>query len=877
MTSGRGTGKPALRRTATVGTLRPVAKRKRWRPFTADHFAAYASRLVFDDGETRRPEWWQLDFVRDLFQGVDRDDRLFGQRDPTSFREAWLLVPQGNGKALALDTPIPTPDGWTEMGALQVGDDVFGEQGDVCSVTFATEVMRDRECFRVVFSDGSSVVADADHLWQVRDVYRDERCRSLDVIRTTREVAAKYRVDRPNGQRCHRYSLPSACALELPELMLPVDPYVLGAWLGDGTTSDGALTFGEDFVREEISRCGYSVGPDLARHGVGSAETRTVYGLRVMLRDLGVLGKKRIPDLYLRASRLQRLNLLQGLMDTDGTISTPQGQCSLTSVSMRLAADVLELVRSLGLKATVRERRAKIAGRDCGPAWVVQFHAYDDTPVFRMPRKFARQRTRTARRSLSETRRIVDVIPTESVPVRCIQVDSASHLYLAGDGMVATHNTSLMGELALYGADYSREPWIPIGASTRDQAKVLYTQAKGFVLRTPGMRRRFRCFDGYRVIRSLRNAGEGIVVCPWEPGSNDGIIPFPYALIDEPHRHKDMSLYRLWLAKCRKRNAQIALISTAGEPGTDFENTREQVRDRAVTRVRRRGRVRAVGPGIVMHEFKVESVKDGMNIRKVKQANPLSTITIADLREALNAPTNTDHGEWLRLTCNIATRSSFAAITDREWDDQATSERIPEGAPIDLGMDIAWKWDCTAIVPFWNRDPGFQLFGDPVIFSPPRDGSMLSPHLIEDALRMFAARYTVGRVVMDREKAAQIAAWIEEELGLEVVERGRTNEPAAADYENFMEGLRPPPDQDGTRRSATLHHTGDREFRQHVMNAVVRHLGADKKRFDRPVQNRGNKREQDRRVIDCLDAASMVLTVGMAPVAAEPTPMMLRR
>jgi phage terminase large subunit-like protein len=420
--------------------------------------------------------------------------------------------------------------------------------------------------------------------------------------------------------------------------------------------------------------------------------------------------------------------------------------------------------------------------------------------------------------------------------------------------------TTLMAGIALYGADYALSPWIPVGASSRDQAEILFGQAAGFVERTPGLDRRFRVFEGYRQIKSRRNGGKGIKVYAADKGTGDGVIPYPYAMCDEGHRYRDLGLYRTWKGKLRKRGAIIGMISTAGEPGSDFEETRDRIRAECKYRRRRGAHLRASGKGVVLHEFKVPKLELARDLSVVKEANPLSTITEADLKEKLASPT-LDYGEdWLRLTCNIPSRSSEAAITDQEWDAAETDDVIPEGESVDCGLDIAWKHDTTAITPLWVRDKKYRLFGDPEILTPPRDGTMLSSVEIKDAFRRIHERNPIGIVAMDREKGETIAEWLEEELEVIVIERSRTNVPAAQDYENFMEGL----------REGWIKHTGHREFRRQAMNAVARKLDGDRKRFDRPIRSRSNAKEQDRRVIDSLDAASMINTVALSEVHEDP-------
>jgi dUTPase len=154
------------------------------------------------------------------------------------------------------------------------------------------------------------------------------------------------------------------------------------------------------------------------------------------------LGNKHIPESYLCASIAQREALLQGLMDTDGYVHA-SGRCDLTTGRERLADQVMELVASLGFRPKLARKRATLYGRDCGPRYEVQFTP--DRPVFRLPRKLARQKTT---RSFDSFRTIADVRESESVPVRCIQVSSPMGLFLITRSFLATHNSSL-GRLGL--------------------------------------------------------------------------------------------------------------------------------------------------------------------------------------------------------------------------------------------------------------------------------------------------------------------------------------------------------------------------------------------------------------------------------------------
>lgn len=434
--------------------------------------------------------------------------------------------------------------------------------------------------------------------------------------------------------------------------------------------------------------------------------------------------------------------------------------------------------------------------------------------------------------------------------------------------------STLIAIIALYCAEFEPFAAIPVAAASREQAEIIYRQAEGFVLRSErlyapvhsaiqaakGKRKtevpRFVCLEGYRRINHYR--GGRIQVFAADDRTGDGIIP-TRAIIDEPHRQRDLGLYRTWAGKLTKRGGQIIAISTAGEPGTDFELTRERIRQQATKVTRRAAFGRYESPGVVLHEWALEDGAEPDDFRAVKRANPFSGITIPSLREKHGRPTMTLM-HWLRFVCNRPTRSAASAITEGEWADQRAVAPLPVGVPISVGLDVAWKWDTTAAVPLWVRDPEYRQLGVAEILVPPRDGSSLDPHLVEAALARIHARNPIHTLVMDMSRAEQLAAWAEETFGCEVVEYSQSNGAAARAFTLFMAGL----------RSGELWHSGDRGLTTHALNAIARGLPMGDFRFDRPNDGRDSP-DQPRRVIDALTAASMVnaVAVDQVPVAAS--------
>lgn len=347
----------------------------------------------------------------------------------------------GVGKALALDTPLPTPTGWTTMGEVAVGDELVGPDGLPTRVVAATEVMLGRPCYEVEFSDGTVIVADGEHQWltdtrasrksaqaAAAGYNRSRNQRTLAAVRTTEEIARTVRC--ATADRRLNHSVTNTKAIRLPAQDLLVPPYTLGAWLGDGTTAAAQLTCADPEIIMQIE----AEGIEVSRSAQAALQAR--------LRTVGVLGNKHIPVAYLRGSELQRRRLLAGLLDTDGTV-TAGGSVQFSVTDQRLAMDVRELVVSLGYRVHVSTKRVHGRRETSSTAYTLTF-ATDDT-VFGLPRKalLHKERRASANEVRSGSRFICDVRRIESVPVRCVEVSNESHMYLAGESMVPTHNSTL--------------------------------------------------------------------------------------------------------------------------------------------------------------------------------------------------------------------------------------------------------------------------------------------------------------------------------------------------------------------------------------------------------------------------------------------------
>ena len=423
----------------------------------ADEYAYLSPESSADSGR-----WVTLPYQRGIMDAIT---------DP-SVEHVTVMKSARVGYALALDTPIPTLHGWSTMGSLQVGDTLFDDRGKPCEVQFKSEVFNDHACYRVTFCDGSSVVADADHRWYVEadstfEYLLGERGRGHvgrpkpGETATRRGVVSTKHLVRMHKDHRGRNALaiPVAAPLELPERDLPMPPYTFGLWLGDGHKCSARLTGHvsdielADYIREEGIEpyvvADHAAYPDNRSYLLDSKpgnKTRSPW--TSVLREMGVLYNKHIPATYLRASADQRLALLRGLLDSDGTNSGKDGTfAEFSNTNPALALGVYELVVSLGMKASFSDREPVQAHHL--HQYRVVFRPEPDCNPFRLARKAA-QVLPAYRPGITKRRRIMSVEAVPPVPVQCIQVSSPSSLFLCGEAMIPTHNTKILNHAIAY-------------------------------------------------------------------------------------------------------------------------------------------------------------------------------------------------------------------------------------------------------------------------------------------------------------------------------------------------------------------------------------------------------------------------------------------
>lgn len=357
----------------------------------------------------------------------------------------------GSGKAMPKDTLIPTPDGEKLLGEIKVGDFVFDRKGHPTKVLGVYD-RGVRRCFELTFSDGRKTRCCDEHIWPCYTSRKNLKNLTLQEM-----MEKGIRISAKSGGR---FRMPINGCVEFSEKELPVHPYILGVFLGDGCCKERYLTLSSNDrpVVEKVEKLLNANAEKLSENnyswrfmkGGKAVTTKEVFG-DIASWVMRGSNEKAIPADYLHGSRDQRIALLQGLFDTDGSVSCKSnGLASFSTTSSELYYGVSYLLRSLGLP-TSTSSKAVCRGRvkqngTCSTDYVVRTHLKPDQfdVCFSLPRQVEKLRSvfGTWKRPSKCTERVAltDVREIEPCEQVCILVDNPEHLFLANDFLV-THNT----------------------------------------------------------------------------------------------------------------------------------------------------------------------------------------------------------------------------------------------------------------------------------------------------------------------------------------------------------------------------------------------------------------------------------------------------
>ena len=776
----------------------------------ADRAVAFIENLCHTKGKWAGKPFlllpWQEQIVRDLF-GIVKED---GKRQ---FLTAYIEIPKKNGKQLALDTPIPTPDGWKTMGTLAIGDCVFDERGKPCHVVAKSLIDDTEQAYELIFRDGGRIVAGERHLWDVEYIHgktKPKRWTTGEIYRRTR----KYRETFSDNRSIIR--IPVNAPLHLPEADLPVDPYLYGYWLGNGCATKPEITVRDCDVDDLISFIPYLLHNRYPQ-ACGGSEILVYKELKKIL--VPHFREKVIRPEYLRSSEHQRWELLQGLMDSDGCVSVVKGQSIYVSTIQQLAESVQELLWSLGIKNSLTTCPSTRYGKPTGETlYQIRFTAFTDQPVSKLHRKSIRRQervkqTRSCFHYLKEIRMLAC-----KVKMQCIQVDSSSHCYLAGRNMVKTHNSELAAAIALYLLYADNEPSAEVygAACDRNQASIVFDVARQMVEMSPALMRRSKIRSAGKRIINYRNAGFYQVLSA-ETGTKHG-LNVSGLVFDEIHAQPNRKLYDVLTKGSGDAREQplFFIITTAGN---DKNSICYELHTKALDLMQGRKKDYTFYPVV----YGLEADEDWMDEANWYKANPSlgHTIKIERVREAYqNAIENpAEENVFKQLRLNIWTSASIRWIPEQVYD--------KGNLPIDLdslrgrmcygGLDLSSTSDITALVlafPPRNDDekyillPFFWLPEDTLELRCRRDhvlydvwqkqgfiqtteGNVIHYGFIEKFIERLGETYNIREIAYDRWNATQMVQNLED-MGFTMVPFGQgfkdMSPPSKELFKLLMEG-----------------------------------------------------------------------------------------
>ena len=732
---------------------------------------------------------WQERIIRDLF----------GILKPNGYRQfttAYVEIPKKQGKQLALDTKIPTPEGFTTMGGLQIGDTIFDENGRPCHVVAKSEVDETEQAYRLTFRDGSSIVAGEQHLWDVEYIIGKTKPCCL----TTGEIyrrTVKYR-ERNRGTPDELRSvirIPVAKPIQIADRELIINPYLYGYWLGNGCATKPEITVCDaDFaaVTDNIPYQYYNTIQQPGSIRVYYHELRKI--LVPTFRDKVIL-----PE-YLRASEQQRWELLQGLMDSDGCIGTRKAQSVYCSTIKQLAESVKELLWSLGIKNAMTESPSMRFGVPTGEMlYTIRFTTFDDQPTSKLKRKISRKRERVRQtRSCFHYLENIEPLP-EKVKMQCIQVDSGSHCYLAGESFVPTHNSELAAAVALLlcCGDGEERAEVYGCAADRQQASIVFEVAADMVRMCPSLNKRVKILASQkRLIYLPTNSFYQVLSA--DAYSKHG-FNVSGVIFDELHTQPNRKLFDVMTKGSGDARMQplYFLITTAGN---DTHSICYETHQKAKDILEGRKIDSTFYPVI----YGADESEDWSDPKVWKKANPSLGITvpIEKVRDAFNSARQNpgEENTFRQLRLNQWVKQSIRWMPMEKWDACAfpVSADDLEGRVCYGGLDLSSTTDITAFVlvfPPLDEDDKYQILAffwipeenlelrvrrDHVPydvwerqgFLQTTEGNVVHYGYIEKFIEKLGERYHIREIAFDRWGAVQMVQNLEG-MGFTVVPFGQ--------------------------------------------------------------------------------------------------------
>ena len=788
----------AMRKLKKYTPTRFKAKNSKYDKASADYAVNFIECLCHTKGTWAGKNFelidWQEQIIRDLF----------GTLKPNGYRQfntAYVEIPKKMGKQLALNTLIPTPEGFTTMGDIKVGDTVFDEKGQTCQVVAKSPIDYEEQGYKITFRDGETIVAGARHQW-CGELTRGKR---KSVTITTEEI---FNLPRADGRDVIRFRIPVAAAIDTPTAELPISPYLMGYWLGNGNAVKPEITIQTCDLYEVLDRIWPDHIPKSRWQNTGDSMVVRIPVLKKVL--LESFHDKVIPRIYLRAKQWQRLELLQGLMDSDGAISNVKGQAIYSSAEKTLAESVSELLWSLGIKNSIEtaESTQRVdwtkSSKECGriatgeTIYYVKFTAFDDLPIAGLERKQKNAVPRNPK-TRSHFRYIRSIEKVENPGMQCIQVDSPSHMYLAGRSFVPTHNSELAAAVALLltCGDGEERAEVYGCAADRQQATIVFDVAADMVRMCPALNKRVKILASQkRIIYTPTNSFYQVLSA--EAYSKHG-FNIHGVVFDELHTQPDRKLFDVMTKGSGDARMQplYFLITTAG---TDTNSICYETHQKAKDILEGR----KIDPTFYPVIYGAAEDDDWTDPEVWKKANPSLGITVGiDKVQAACESARQNPGEenaFRQLRLNQWVKQSIRWMPLEKWDgcSFAVNPDELEGRVCYGGLDLSSTTDITAFVlvfPPNDEDdkyyimPFFWIPEDTMELRVRRDhvpydvwhkqgfletteGNVVHYGYIEKFIENLGTRYNIREIAFDRWGAVQMVQNLEG-MGFTVVPFGQ--------------------------------------------------------------------------------------------------------
>lgn len=367
--------------------------------------------------------YMQPDFVLEPFHVVYYT--LLDKFAHGEIKKMIVQMPPQHGKEISDNQIVATTKGLKKHGDLIVGDYVFGRDGTPVKVLWVSEKTRSE--YVVSFSDGAKIECHGNHEWTVYNRFRQKE----ETIETKHMASSTiYNGDGKRGSR-YKYHVDSNVCVMFDSRNVDLDPYVLGAWLGDGDSSCGIIHIGNNDV-EIIGNSTYKF-----KESKGTT-TRKFYSpeLNLLLKNNGLIKNKHIPDMYKYNSVEVRKNVIAGLIDTDGYVYHRNGRITISNTNKRIIDDAAFILRSLGQSVVVCEFKPRVSSSGIVGKKIVYQLCFNPTMTF--PTKVKRKKI--TKLSINKKRAIVSIERKEGLGYgNCIQVEGG--IYLVGDTFIPTHNS----------------------------------------------------------------------------------------------------------------------------------------------------------------------------------------------------------------------------------------------------------------------------------------------------------------------------------------------------------------------------------------------------------------------------------------------------